>query len=77
MMKDVRIVLGALASAPVIATEAMAILEGAQPSEELMARATELIGKGTSPVKNQAGSPAHRKLMARVYVRRLLTRLTE
>lgn len=77
LMKDVRIVLGALASAPVIATEAMLLLEGALPSPELLQRASELIGKRTCPVKNQAGTPAHRRLMARVYAQRLLTRLTE
>ena len=76
MMRDVRIVLGALASSPVIATEAMELLEGAQPSGELLERASELIGKRSSPVKNQAGTPAHHRLMARVYCRRLLTRLT-
>ena len=76
LMKDVRIVLGALASSPVIASEAMGLLEGALPSSELLAQATDLIGKRTSPVKNQAGSPAHRKLMARVYCQRLLARLT-
>ncbi len=75
-MRDVRVVLGALASSPVTASEAMELLEGAQPSPELLARVTELIGKRTSPVKNQAGSPAHRKQMARVYAQRLLTRLT-
>ena len=76
IMKDVRIVLGALASAPVVAFEAMELLEGAAPSPDLMDRAIELVGKRTCPVKNQAGSPAHRRLMARVYCRRLLVRLT-
>ena len=76
-MKDVRIVLGALASAPVIAHEAMERLEGEPPSAELFSQAVELVGKRTCPVKNQAGSPAHRKQMARVYCHRLLTRLTE
>jgi len=75
-MRDVRIVLGALASAPVIASEAMELLEGAQPSPELLSQAVELVGKRTCPVKNQAGSPAHRKQMARVYSQRLLTHLT-
>lgn len=77
MMKNVRIVLGALASSPVLATEAMELLEGAQPSPELLLRASELVGKRTCPVKNQAGTPAHRKQMARIYVRRLLERFTE
>ncbi len=77
VMKDVRIVLGALASAPVIAFEAMELLEGAQPSPELLTRAAELVGKRTCPVKNQAGTPAHRKSIARVYCQRLLTGLAK
>lgn len=76
IMRDVRIVLGALASAPVIAVEAMEILEGESVSAERFTRASELIGKRTCPIRNQAGSPLHRKLMARRYCHRLLTQLT-
>jgi len=77
VMRDVRIVLGALASAPIIAVEAMELLEGAQPSPDLFTRAVEQVGKRSCPVKNQAGTPAHRRQMAKVYCRRLLARLTE
>lgn len=75
VMKEVRIVLGALASAPVIASEAMELLEGARPTPELIERAVGEVGRRTCPVKNQAGTPAHRKQIARVYCKRLLARL--
>jgi len=76
-MRDVRIVLGAMASAPFIARASMALLEGAEPSAELIARAAVLADKGSCPVKNQDGTPAHRRQMAKVYCRRLLSRLAE
>ncbi len=74
-MRDVRIVLGALGSSPVIAYEAAELLEGALPTPELLAQAAEQVGKRTSPVKNQAGTPGHRRLMAKIFVQRLLKRL--
>jgi 4-hydroxybenzoyl-CoA reductase subunit beta len=71
-LRDVRIALGALASAPVLAENAMEVLEGAEPTAEVIARAAELAAKAARPVKNQAGTPGHRRLMARVMCRRLL-----
>ncbi|MFZ4855311.1 MAG: hypothetical protein ACOYL3_02845 [Desulfuromonadaceae bacterium] len=50
-MRDLRIVLGALASAPVITFEPMELLEGAQPSPERIFRAVERVGKRVCPVK--------------------------
>lgn len=76
-MREVRIVLGAMASAPLIARDSMALLEGAEPSAELIARAAALVDRGSSPVKNQDGIPAHRRQMAKVYCRRLLSRLLD
>ena len=74
-MRDVRIVLGAMASAPLFARESMALLEGAEPSAELISRAAALADRGSCPVKNQDGTPAHRRQMAKVYCGRLLSRL--
>ena len=76
-MRDVRIVLGAMASAPLIARDSMAILEGAEPSTELITRAALMVDRGSCPVKNQDGMPAHRRQMVKVYCRRLLARLAE
>lgn len=74
-IKDARVAVGAMASAPILALEAMEALEGALPTPELAVRAAELVTKRTKPVKNQAGSPGHRRLMARVMCRRLLDEL--
>jgi len=75
-MTDVKIALTGLASAPVLAREAMAAFEGAEPAPELFAAAAELAAKAARPVQNQAGTPAHRRHMARVLCRRLLEGLT-
>ncbi len=75
-MRGVRIVVGALGPAPVLAREAMEALEGEVPSPEVLARAAGLVTRGTRPVANQASTPAHRRRMARVLTRRLLEDLT-
>ncbi len=71
-LQGVRVVVGALASAPILAVETMAALEGSRPTADKLGNAAELVTKGTRPVNNQAGSPAHRRHMARVMCRRLL-----
>ncbi len=76
-MQGVRVVVGALASAPILALETMAELEGSPPTRDVLDRAAELVTEGTRPVRNQAGSPAHRRHMARVMCRRLLGDLTD
>lgn len=73
---DVRVAVGAMASSPVLALETMEALEGGIPTPELLANAASLVVKRTKPVKNQADSPGHRRLMARVLCRRLLEELT-
>ena len=75
-MHGVRIAVGALGPAPVLAREAMEALEGQPPAPEVLARAAGLVTRGTRPVANQASSPAHRRRMARVLTRRLLEDLT-
>jgi len=74
-LENVRVVVGALASAPVLAVETMAVLEGSRPTPDLLGRAAEFVTKRTRPVKNQASSPAHRRHMARVLCRRLLEQI--
>ena len=71
-LRDVRVVVGALASAPILAIETMAMLEGCRPTPEVLGQAAEKVTKGTRPMKNQASSPAHRRHMAQVLCRRLL-----
>ncbi len=76
-IRDARVAVGAMASAPVLALETMEVLEGALPTAELAAKAADLVAKRTKPVKNQAGSPGHRRHMAQVMCRRLLEELLD
>ena len=76
VMRDVRVVVGALASSPLVAAETMALLEGRRPEAGLLAEAAGLVTKRTKPVRNQASTPTHRRHMARVMCRRLLEELT-
>ena len=75
-MRGVRIAVGALGPAPVLARDAMEALEGEHPAPEVLARAAGLVTRGTRPVANQASTPPHRRRMARVLTRRLLEDLT-
>ena len=72
VVRDVRIVLGAVGSSPVVATQAAALLEGQRPEPELVEEAASLAWKGARPLDNTDLNYAWRKRMARVYVRRAL-----
>ena len=69
---DVRIVLGAVGSSPVVATAAAARLEGQRPEPELIEEVAGLAWRGARPLDNTDLNYAWRKRMARVYVRRAL-----
>lgn len=75
--KNIRVVLGALASAPITAREAMALLEGQEYEEKMLQEAMERISRGTHPVKNQPGSPEHRRRMVRILFRRAVEKLMD
>jgi 4-hydroxybenzoyl-CoA reductase subunit beta len=75
--KNIRVVLGALASAPISAREAMALLEGQEYGEKILQEAMERVSRGTHPVKNQPGSPEHRRHMARILFRRTVEKLMD
>jgi 4-hydroxybenzoyl-CoA reductase subunit beta len=75
--RNIRLVLGALASAPILARETMALLEGQVYEEKILQEATELVSRGTHPVKNQPGSPEHRRRMARILFRRTVEKLMD
>ena len=75
-MKDVRVVLGGVASAPVPALEAMRELEGREPSAELAARAARATALAASPAPNQAATPGQRRLMITVMAERLFNELS-
>lgn len=73
--KNIRIVLNALASAPVLAREAMDLLEGKPFSAGIIEEAMVCLTRGTHPVRNQTGSPEHRRQMARLLFRRAAEKL--
>jgi 4-hydroxybenzoyl-CoA reductase subunit beta len=73
---EARIVLGAVASRPVIAREAAALLAGQRPCPELIARAAEAASRPAKPLDNADLTLGYRKKMVRVYVERALRELT-
>ena len=76
VMRQVRVVVGALASAPLLAGETMALLDGRRPEGALLDEAAALIARGTRPARNQGDTPGQRREVARVMCRRLLAELT-
>ncbi len=74
-MHGVRIAVGGLGPAPVLAREAMEVLEGQAPTQERLERAAQRVTAGTRPAPNQHSTPGHRRRMARVMTRRLLAQL--
>ncbi len=73
--KNIRIVLNALASSPVLAGESMTLMEGKPYSEHVVEEAMACLTRGTHPVRNQVGSPAHRRRVAGILFRRAVGKL--
>jgi 4-hydroxybenzoyl-CoA reductase subunit beta len=69
---DARLVLGAVASQPVSAPEAAALLVGHRITPELMNEVAELAARHAKPLDNTDMGLSFRKKMARVYVARAL-----
>jgi len=72
VIRNVRISLGAMASAPLWAREAMTILRGKEYNHGLLLEAAERITSGTRAVRNQADSPNQRRHMAKVLFQRIV-----
>jgi 4-hydroxybenzoyl-CoA reductase subunit beta len=71
-VRDVRIVLGAVGSSPILANEAASMLEGERPEPATIDQAADIAWKRARPLDNTDLNYAWRKRMARVYVRRAL-----
>jgi 4-hydroxybenzoyl-CoA reductase subunit beta len=71
-IEDARIVLGAVASRPVVASQAADLLRGQRPAPDLVARAAEIAYRPAKPLDNADLTIGYRKKMARVYVERAL-----
>ncbi len=72
---DARIVLGAVASHPVVAGEAAALLKGQRLTPDLIARVAQVAFQPAKPLDNADLTIGYRKKMARVYVERALREL--
>jgi carbon-monoxide dehydrogenase medium subunit len=73
----VRIVLLSVGDGPVLATRAMASLEGESPSSEAIRAAAELAAADLDPPSDIHASAAFRRQLARVLTRRALLRAAE
>ncbi len=76
IVEHARIVLGAIASQPVKATDAEKILIGQKLTPDVIDAAAEAAYKPAKPMDNADASYAWRKKMVRVYVERALNELT-
>jgi 4-hydroxybenzoyl-CoA reductase subunit beta len=75
VIEDARIVLGAVASQPVVASHAADLLKGQRPSPDLIGRAAQAAYLPAKPLDNADLTLGYRKKMARVYVERALREL--
>ena len=67
-----KMVLTAVASAPVVVEEAGKLLEGQKPDEEAIARAAEAAYEVVHPVANIGSTPLYRRKMVRVMAKRAI-----
>jgi 4-hydroxybenzoyl-CoA reductase subunit beta len=67
-----RVVLTAVASAPVVVEEASKLLEGQKPDEEVIARAAEAAYESAHPVANVGSTPRYRRKMVRAMAKRAI-----
>jgi 4-hydroxybenzoyl-CoA reductase subunit beta len=75
LIRDARVVLGAVHTHPLDVTEATEILEGQAPSMELLDAAAEAAYRKSTPLDNADLVYYWRKRVTRVHVRRTLARL--
>ena len=74
-VEDARIVLGGVASRPVDAPQAAALLRGQRPTDDLLAQAAQAASQPSRPLDNADLTIGYRKKMTRVYVERALREL--
>ncbi len=72
--RDARVVLGAVASGPVRAAEAEAALRGSRMEPEALAAAADAARRAARPVKNADFTPAYRRKVVGVAVKRAAAR---
>lgn len=74
-VEDLRIVLGAVSSRPILATDAAAKLVGQVPTDDLIAEVAEACGKLAKPMDNSDFTLYWRKAVVQPYVRGVLKQL--
>jgi 4-hydroxybenzoyl-CoA reductase subunit beta len=67
-----KVVLTAVASAPVVVEEASKLLEGQKPDEEAIVKAAEAAYEVAHPVANVGSAPLYRRKMVRVMTKRAI-----
>jgi len=75
LIRDARVVLGAVHTHPLVVNQATELLEGQQPSMELLDAAAEAAYRRATPLDNADLVYFWRKRVTRVHVRRTLARL--
>jgi 4-hydroxybenzoyl-CoA reductase subunit beta len=75
--REARLVLGAIASSPVLATEAAAVLVGQRLTPDCIAAAANAAFKPAKPLDNTDLVLSYRKKMVRVHVTRILRQLVD
>ncbi len=75
VIEDARIVLGAVASRPVVATRAAGLVMGQRLTADLIGRVAQAASEPAKPLDNADLTIGYRKRMARVYVERALREL--
>jgi carbon-monoxide dehydrogenase medium subunit len=71
-IQDAKIVLGAVAPAPIRAPSAEKVLIGERPGDIMFAKAGEAAAKDSKPIDDYRGSATYRKAMVEVLTRRTL-----
>jgi 4-hydroxybenzoyl-CoA reductase subunit beta len=68
--RDVRVVISAVGARPLAVTGIPEILKNKKLDESLIKEASELAFKAAKPIANAAGTPSHRKIMVKAFVKR-------
>jgi CO/xanthine dehydrogenase FAD-binding subunit len=72
LLADVRVAFGSSAPTPLRGRETEAVLEGARPTPDVVARAALTAEREVSPISDVRGSDCYRRALVGVFLRRLL-----
>ena len=75
--RNVRLVLGAIGPAPLLVTEAGDLMQGRRINAKLIDKVSNAARKMAHPVDNTASSPAYRRKMMPIFVKKALNEALE